>query len=125
MMTMQGLCVTLFGGLLAASVNTSALARDFEWMNKDQISAVTSLTAGYAGGIRCDRRFDPTVASAFLTKTFGSRAFSAKEVAQIREMIINIIDQPVIVGGPVEQGECARVRRLFGPGGSAIPGLLN
>ena len=69
--------------MLAVAVNRGALAGDFDWMNKDQMSAVSTLAAGYAGGLRCDRLVDSAVAGAFLTKAFGGRSFSAQEVAAI------------------------------------------
>jgi len=109
--------------VLAVAVNRGALAGDFDWMNKDQMSAVSTLAAGYAGGLRCDRLVDSAVAGAFLTKAFGGRSFSAQEVAAIGKMITGIIAAQAIFGADARA--CATVRKAFGPGGTNIPGLLD
>jgi len=107
--------------VLAVAVNRGALAGDFDWMNKDQMSAVSTLAAGYAGGLRCDRLVDSAVAGAFL-KAFGGRSFSAQEVAAIGKMITGIIAAQAIIGADARA--CATVRKAFGPAGTNTPGLL-
>ena len=107
--------------MLAVAVNRGALAGDFDWMNKDQMSAVSTLAAGYAGGLRCDRLVDSAVAGAFL-KAFGGRSFSAQEVAAIGKMITGIIAAQAIIGADARA--YATVRKAFGPAGTNTPGLL-
>ena len=108
--------------MLAVAVNRGALAGDFDWINKDQMPAVSTLAAGYAGGLRCDRLVDSAVAGAFLTKAFGGRSVSAQEVAAIGKMITGIIAAQAIIGADARA--YATVRKAFGPAGTNTPGLL-
>ena len=107
--------------MLAVAVNRGALAGDFDWINKDQMPAVSTLAAGYAGGLRCDRLVDSAVAGAFL-KAFGGRSVSAQEVAAIGKMITGIIAAQAIIGADARA--YATVRKAFGPAGTNTPGLL-
>jgi hypothetical protein len=120
---MKWLGVAAFASL---ALNDVALARDFTWITSPaQMSALSSLAAGYAGGLRCDRIIDATVAGAFLTKTFGGRPFSAQEVAEVGKMIAGVIAMQTVVVRRADPRSCATVRKYFGPGGSTIPGLLD
>jgi hypothetical protein len=114
--------VTLVG---CVALSDAVLARDYDWMSRDHMSALSGLAAGYAGGRRCDCLVDATVAGAFLTKTFGGRPFSAQEVAEVGKMTTGVIATQAIVVGRADPRSCATVRKYFGPGGSTIPGLLD
>jgi hypothetical protein len=114
--------VTLVGCVASSD---AVLGRDYDWMSRDQMSALSGLAAGYAGGLCRDRLVDATVAGAFLTKTFGGRPFSAQEVAELCKMISGVVAAQAIAVGRADLPSCATVRKYFGPGGSRIPGLLD
>lgn len=111
---------TLIAALPAVAQQRSAwLAR----LSEAQRHSVSKLSAGYAGGILCDRLVDPRAAAAYLEKTFQGRPFSAEDMAEFGRLIIGTVAlETAIAAGP---DYCPLIRRSFGPHGSEIAGLVD
>ena len=102
-----------------------ANATDLDWIyNKQEMDAVSTLAAGYAGGLRCDRLIDPDVAGKYLSAAFPGRVFSATEMTKFAKIVIGIVAaQSVVLKN--DPRSCAQVRAFFGPSGSTIKALVD
>jgi hypothetical protein len=100
-------------------------ARDMDWIhNKQEMEAISTLAAGYAGGLRCDRLINADVAGVYLDTVFPGRTFSPHEMAKFAKIVVGIIAaQATLVGN--DPRSCRIVRADFGPSGSVIKGLLD
>lgn len=101
----------------------AAQAEPLDWVKtREEMSAISQIAAGYAWGQICDKRVDTASAARFMEARLGpGRQYSATQVADMMFAVVGTIALQRQLAG---QGGCAAVRKAYGPGGSAIPGLL-
>jgi hypothetical protein len=114
---------------LALSITqiNNAYSMDIDWVrSKDELSSLSKLTAGYAGGLTCDRLIDTAVADKYLSTAFAGRNFSPNEVVQIMKMLIGVqAMESNFPGRDTKEAYCVTIEKSFGPSGNTIKGLLD
>lgn len=102
----------------------TAAAAPLDWVRtSDEMSAVSQLGAGYAWAHICDRKVDMSAAARFLEAKLGrAHQYSAAQVADMMFLVVGSIGfEQQMVG----RSGCTDLQKLYGPKGTAIPGLLD
>jgi hypothetical protein len=107
---MHRLAIVFMLALGFISISAAVNAGELDWITtKEQMSAMSRLASGYAGGLRSDRLINTDVASGVIDRAFPRHQFSPREVAQFADFVLGIVALEISMNGAGRES-CRTVR---------------